>query len=368
MKRKYHSAIGLLVLSMFLIVALGSEVQAEKVWRVGISTTSLRTDWSWGQDVYQAFKYIEKNYPNVKVTFTDALKLEEIRTVAQDWADQGYDLIVGYGYEFLDDYVEVSKAHPNSWFLISCAPHMASDKYPKNLVSVYYLEEEAGYLLGSLAALLSKTNKVGVLGALEIPCTVKGMNGFRKGAYDVKPDINVMYTYIGSYTDPAGEREATESMIDAGADSIWEFWLSLGVGEAAQARKVNYFGSHYSRMQLPGFSLADFVGSCMPIVDVMEMMMEGTLKGTTYYVGVESGYTGVVVETERLPGDVLKELSAIQTKVASGEIQVPKFMRTMPATWPRQAVTNVEQYREPYFGEFTNLIAASPRLRDKKGK
>ncbi len=361
--KKIVLAIGSLFLVFCLIVAVGGEVQAEKIWKVGVSTTSLRTDWSWGQDVYEAFKYIDENYPNVEATFTDALSLEEIRTVAEDWADQGYDLIVGYGYEFLDDYVEAAKAYPDSWFLISCAPHMASDDYPDNLVSVYYLEEEAGYLLGALGALLSETGKVGVLGALEIPCTVKGMNGFRKGAFDVNPDVDIMYTYIGSYTDPAGEREATESMIDAGADSIWEFWLSLGVGEAAHARGVNYFGSHYSRMQLPGFSVADFVGSCMPIVDVMEMMMEGTLQGTTYFVGVESGYTGIVLEEDLLPADVVEEIYAIQARVASGEIEVPKFMRTMPATWPHQPVDNDQPYREPFFGDFVDLIAVSPRFR-----
>ena len=93
---------------------------------------------------------------------------------------------------------------------------------------------EPAYLCGMLAGGMTKTNVIGVVGAMPVPEVNRIVNAFKAGVKEVNPDAEVMVTFINSWFDPAAAKEAALAQIDAGADVL--FAERFGVIEAA-ARK-----------------------------------------------------------------------------------------------------------------------------------
>ena len=90
-----------------------------------------------------------------------------------------------------------------------------------NVISLDVANEQYAYLVGVLAARMSKTGKVGAVAGLEgLPNMVASMGGFRLGARSARPDIEVKIIYLQSMEDPAAAKEAALSLIAGGADVI----------------------------------------------------------------------------------------------------------------------------------------------------
>jgi basic membrane protein A len=88
--------------------------------------------------------------------------------------------------------------------------------------SLFFAEDQAGYMAGVLAASLSKSNHIGVVGGLVVvPPVERFVEGYIDGAKSVKADIKVDFVYTTSFTDPPQGSSAAKQMIDGGADIIF---------------------------------------------------------------------------------------------------------------------------------------------------
>ncbi len=142
------------------------------------------------------------------------------------FTDSGYGVVIGVGFLLGDALGDAAKANPDIKFLsVDGVPNPGHDEsWLTNGESLFFAEDEAGYLAGVLAASKTKTNHIGVVGGLVVvPPVERFVEGYINGAKSVNPDIKVDFVYTTSFVDPPQGSNAAQQMIDGqpGADVIF---------------------------------------------------------------------------------------------------------------------------------------------------
>jgi basic membrane protein A len=116
------------------------------------------------------------------------------------------------------------------------------DEIPANLGTYFGAAEEARYLSGIAAGKASPTGKLGYVAAFPIPEVIRGINAFTLGAQSVNPDATVQVSWTKTWFDPTIEKEASESLLDAGVDVLAMHQDTTAAGVAAEARGAKWVG------------------------------------------------------------------------------------------------------------------------------
>jgi basic membrane protein A len=142
--------------------------------------------------------------------------------------DDEADLIIGVGFKLTDTIEEASKNYPNQKFAIIDGNY---EEIPSNVQSILFNEEEAGYCVGLIGSKMTKTNKVGFVGGMEIPSVTGFKIGFEKALKEENPNIKLLTQYANSFTDGAKGKAIAQQMIKDNADII--FTAGGGVNNGA---------------------------------------------------------------------------------------------------------------------------------------
>ena len=142
------------------------------------------------------------------------------------------DIISLAGYEFEKEIPKVAEQYKDKKFM-----YVDTFVDAPNIASLIFKEQEAGYLAGYIAALQSKTGKVGYIGGTKIPPVERFGIGFVQGAKAAKSDIKVMYNYSGTFSDTNKGKTLAATMYDSGADVIFVAAGNTGNGVIAEAKE-----------------------------------------------------------------------------------------------------------------------------------
>lgn len=158
---------------------------------------------------------------------------------------EGANLVITVGFLMGDATAAMAKKYPNVKFVIidySYAPGKdGADPYKtdlKNVTSLMFAEDQAGYLAGVLAGCVSKTGKVATVSGMEIPPVVRYVKGFQAGARSVSPQIVTLNQYIPDFNDPATGKSVGQSFISQGADIIFSVGGNTGNGGLLAAKEA----------------------------------------------------------------------------------------------------------------------------------
>src|SRR5664279_715107 len=119
------------------------------------------------------------------------------------------------------------------------SPTKACGKPLPNLVGIQYREDQAGFLVGALAALVSKSGTIGGVYGISVPAVVRYRNGYEQGAKSINPNIKTLGVYIDSFTAPDRGATAAEQFIGEGADVIFGAGGPTGDGGIKYAASKN---------------------------------------------------------------------------------------------------------------------------------
>jgi len=145
------------------------------------------------------------------------------RNIAE-FSENDYDVVIGVGFLLGDALGDAAAEHPDAKFIsVDGVPGEGHDStWTTNGESLFFAEDEAGYLAGVLAASITETNTIGVVGGLlVVPPVERFVEGYINGAKATNPDIDVKFTYTSSFVEPEQGKAAAQQMIDAGADVIF---------------------------------------------------------------------------------------------------------------------------------------------------
>ena len=168
-------------------------------------------------------------------------------------AADGYQLIFATSFGYGAPMAKVAVNHPEvcfQWatgakFLLTKAgggEFADFDALPANLGTYFGAAEEARYLSGIAAGKATKNNKIGYVAAFPIPEVLRGINAFTLGARSVNPDVTVQVTWTKTWFDPTIEKEASESLLDAGVDVLAQHQDTTAAGVAAEAKGAKWVG------------------------------------------------------------------------------------------------------------------------------
>jgi basic membrane protein A and related proteins len=160
----------------------------------------------------------------------------------------GLTVLFPTSFGYYDPHVlRVAKQFPEVQFF-HCGGFYVEGKHPKNVGSFFGYIDEAQYVAGVVAGLTTKTNKLGFVGAKPVGQVLRNINSFTLGARSVNPKVSVQVAFTGDWSLPVKEAEATNGLIDQGADVITCHVDSPKVViQTAESRGVYSSGYHASQ-------------------------------------------------------------------------------------------------------------------------
>ncbi len=190
-------------------------------------------DVSWNQAMYDGMKAVEEKYGDkVAVTYVEEVyEVADIEPALRDFAAEGYDLIFGHGFQFMEPIVTVAAEYPDVNFALGTG----FKTLPNTCVYDVTLGG-AGYMMGVLAGLLTETNKIGVVGGAAVSEIYRGHEAYKLAAKTVNPDVEIQELYTGDWRDAAAAKDGATGMYDSGVDIIWHSGDGIGLGVVNAAK------------------------------------------------------------------------------------------------------------------------------------
>lgn len=246
-------------------------------------------------------------------------------------------VIIGAGFIFTDDITAVAKEFPNKKYVCIDYSVDTSKPIPENLAAITFREEEGSFLVGALAAMVSKTGVIGFVGGMDSPLIRKFQKGYENGAKYVRPDVKVITGYAGltgeGFKNPAKGKELALSQYNQNADVIYHASgiTGLGVFEAAREKGRLVIGvdmNQENEVRSPdGKTLV--LTSMVKVVDEavlneIDNVRNGTFKGGHKVLGLaEKGVDYIYNDVNRylISDSVRVAVEELRRKIVQGEIK-----------------------------------------------
>lgn len=279
----------------------------------------------WDGVIHKACLKAKKEMGNIEYEFTEKIAAADFEKVLREYAERGFDLIVGDAFLAGEDPVRrVAKDYPETAFAFGSEFGPVA---PNFSVFDNWIHEPA-YLCGIIAGRMTKSNVLGVVAAIPIGEVNRLVNAFKAGALKVNPKVKVKIAYIGGWFDPPKAKEAAIAQIEAGADLIYA--ERFGVFEAAKEKGVLAFGNMSDQNALaPDVVITGPVWDMYPTIKfAIEMVQKKA------WVSMDLGEWSMMGKggsrlapyhafEKTLPVNVVKEVSDIEQKIINGTYRVP---------------------------------------------
>ncbi|MDB5598367.1 MAG: hypothetical protein JWN71_411 [Xanthobacteraceae bacterium] len=287
-------------------------------------------DQSWNAQGYQGVEKLKA--VGWDVAYTENVPVADMVEALRDYARKDYNVVVGHTGRFLSAAERVGPDFPKTLFIVGSGSAGAGT----NVTSLDYDNTQFGFLMGVLAARMSKTGKIGSVNSLEgLPNVVAQVGGFRKGAKSVRPDIEVKVIYIKSMEDAAEAKEAALSLIAGGADFISGKLNAgqSGIIQAAKEKGVYANGRSFGHTEIaPEAVITNIVEKWpdMYVQAAQEQAKSGTVGGkfmmygfnTPGSTGAELGYNATQPLNPAVPAAVITELDGLKAKFKDGSLKI----------------------------------------------
>ena len=244
-------------------------------------------------------------------------------------AQQGYDLVIAVGFLMAESVETVAKRFPDVDFAIIDSSQADMKSKPKNVRGLLFKEQEAGYLVGYLAGLVTKAEGgtkqvIGSVGGLKIPPVDRYIAGYQAGAKKANPAITTLNQYSQDFVDQAKCKELALDQIARGAHVVFQVAGQCGLGALSAAKEKNargigvdadqgYLGDHILTSALKKVDVAVFQ-------TIQDVQAGGWNGGEDTIFDVASGAVGIGEIAPDVPAEAVAETKRVQDDIASGAI------------------------------------------------
>ncbi|MFB6367194.1 BMP family protein [Paenibacillus elgii] len=304
--------------------------------RIGMVTdVSGVNDNSFNEGAWNGLQRLQtKNEDKVKVKYLESKSNADYETNMNQFVQQGWDLKFGIGFPLEDTVKKVAQANPKSLFAI--IDSNLGGKIPDNVTAITFREEQGSFLVGVIAGLMTKTNKVGFIGGVDFAVINRFENGFKAGVKTVNPKAEITSVYTNSFSAPDLGKQTAATMYDKGADII--FHASGGTGDGlfneANERKnngQNVWAIGVDKDQSQTFGTKAVLTSMIKRVDnaifqVCEQFIKGQFNGgKEVEFGLKDDGVGIAPTSDvNVPKDILNKAMEYRQQIIDGKITVPR--------------------------------------------
>jgi len=302
---------------------------APETFRVAVVMPSAINDLAFSQSMYDALLRVQKDMggpEKFEIVYSENMfVVDDAAAAIRDYATQGFNLVIAHGSQYGSSLQEIAPDFPDTSF----AWGTTVDTFGQpNIFAYEAAADEGGYVNGVLAASMTTSKVIGVVGPIETGDAKLYVDGFKAGVAATNPDITVNVNYIGSFSDVALAAEAANTHISAGAD-ILTGTAQMVVGAIGKAEEAGalWFGTQSNQTSLaPKIVVASQVYHWEVVLNQMlDLIKGGTLGGQSFAINLENG--GEVIEYNpdfSVPADAKAAADAAIAGIKDGSIDPMK--------------------------------------------
>ena len=306
---------------------------APETFKVGMLLPGAISDQGWNALAHDGLKAIETEL-GAEIGYVESLTAADWETDFRAYAMDGYDLIFGHGYEYQAAAIAVAQDYPEIVFITSAG---ASGAIRENVSPIVFRLEQAIYLLGMIAGLMTQTDMIGIVGGQELPSASSTFMAFEGGVKSVNPDAVVQRAYVGDWENIAKARELALAQIQEGVDFIFHNAneAGLGVFEAVviaqdSGKTVYAFGANRDQSAVsPRAVLANAVITPKAYVELATAVKAGTFESKLYiFTMTTDGAIALTYNPElrsQVPEEVQQKVEAARQQILAGTLEVPQI-------------------------------------------
>ncbi|BDQ36408.1 BMP family ABC transporter substrate-binding protein [Pseudodesulfovibrio nedwellii] len=236
--------------------------------------------------------------------------------VIRNMARKGFDIIFTTSFGYMDPTIKVGKEFPDAKFM-----HCSGFKKSANVTNYFGRVYQARFLTGMVAGAMTKTDKLGYVAAFPIPEVIRGINAFAVGARQMNPDVEVRVVWTKTWYDPALEKDAAKSLLDAGCDVIAQHQDSPAPQEAAEEAGMYSIGYNSDMSSFaPKAHLTSAIWNWGPVyTKTVEQVRDGSWKGDeSIWWSMEDGVVDIAPMGPMVPEDVKSAVMAKRAELVKG--------------------------------------------------
>jgi basic membrane protein A len=294
-------------------------------------------DQSFNDGAYQGLQ-MAKEELGVEIRVVESKQQTDYIPNLTGLAEDGSNIVFAVGFLMEKAVKEAASKMPDTKF--AGIDIGASEDDPDNFKGILYKEEQAGYLAGIVAGMMTKEyageseklnddNVVGVVLGMFIPPVEKYEVGFIQGVKRVNPDCEVLSVTAGSFTDQAKGKEAAVAMIDKGADIVFHAAGLTGLGsiQAAKEQGVTAIGVDVDQNHVAPETVITSAEKKIPrtVFLAVKEVVEDNFEGGTNVYGLQQNAVGISPFhsfDDVVPQAVKDELDKAREEILNGEVTI----------------------------------------------
>lgn len=308
---------------------LGGAATAGELRKVGLIVPGPIGDRGWNAAGHQALMKASQKY-GLQPSYQENVSLPKAEAALRQYAEEGYDLVFAHMFVYSKAADRVAKAYPKTKFLVI----HGNARNPVNLISYHTATQEGGFLAGALAAMLSKTGKIGALGGQPIPPIANAIAGYEAGAKHVRPDIGVLVDYTGDFNNVTLAREKALAIINQGVDVLIQEAPPAGVAALQAAEQKGVLGIGFILDQhaiAPKAVISSVKIDFDQVYDrIVALVKSGAWKGGFVQMGLRENVIGLAPYhglAHLVTPQMQAKLDQIRADLLSGKIKAPVAKR-----------------------------------------
>ena len=278
--------------------------------------------WTFAHD--NARKALEKEFGDkIQTSFVENVpESADAERVIRDMVGQGNKLVFGTTFGYMDPMLKVAADNKDVKF-----EHATGYKQAENMRTYDSRTYEGAYMAGVIAGKMTKTNTLGVVASIPIPEVIRNINSFTLGAQSSNPKIKTKVVWVNEWFNPPKETEAATSLINGGADILFQNTDSPAVLKTAQDKGKRAFGWDSDMTAYgPKAHLASAVINWTPYyIKATREALEVTWRGGGHtWSGVKDGAIDIVSIAEDVPAETKAKVEEIKKGLTDGSFAIWK--------------------------------------------
>lgn len=277
--------------------------------------------WTFAHD--NARKALEKEFGDkIQTSFVENVpESADAERVIRDMATQGNKLIFGTTFGYMETMLKVAPDFKDVKF-----EHATGYKSADNMRTYDSRTYEGAYMAGVIAGKMTKTGTLGVVASVPIPEVIRNINSFTMGAQSSNPKIKTKVVWVNEWFNPPKETEAATSLINGGADVLFQNTDSPAVLKTAQDKGKRAFGWDSDMTAYgPKAHLASAVINWTPYyIKATKDALEGTWTTGGVWWGVKEGAIDLVSVAEDVPAETKAKVEEVKAGLKDGSFSIWK--------------------------------------------
>lgn len=295
----------------------------EKTLKIALVLAGSISDGSWNGGAYDGITWLEENRDDIETTYVENITTDDSLAVLQNFVDEGYDVIIAFAQEFSDQVDEIAASNPDIYFIDT---NTAATDRPANVTALNGNQGEAAFLVGVIGASLSQSGKIGTVEGFEYADLSDNAVGYTAGAKYVNPDIEVVTSYVGSWTDVEKAKQTTLAQIESGVDFVYASGDSIGLGiiEGCAEAGVPVIGYGSDLNELAPEYVVSTVNwnAGISFNTILDKILDGTFESTVYDASLADGSLTLADYHGTIDEELQNTVEEVKEKIISGEIAV----------------------------------------------